>query len=121
MLVRLMKPSTAIGLFTIAENTNETVVGQYNLPIVSSNFLNQSIFSVGNGSGDNSRSNALVVLFDGRTNVAGDVTAPALLVMALLSNIPPPTLFHYRDLANTLFEFNSTSNNGIQTDTQIQL
>ena len=55
------------------------------------------------------RSNAFKVLYNGDTFIGGTVSADptAGMTPSFLSNIPPPTLFHYRDLANKPFEFNS--------------
>lgn len=70
--------SNAFGIGTIAESFGTTVIGQYNAPSVSPNpgtFLDTNMaFAIGNGTSDTTRSNAFEVLFNGDTNVRGDVT-----------------------------------------------
>ena len=77
--------STAMGFYTTASDYNSLVVGRYNL--LGSTVTNSSTgystentaFIIGNGTNENNRSDALTVLYDGTTNVAGSVTATAFV------------------------------------------
>lgn len=68
--------STAMGYGTEAPSSFETVIGRYNV-LYTPNGIdgawdeNDKIFTVGNGSGNNSRSNALEVQKNGNLNITG--------------------------------------------------
>jgi len=72
--------STAVGLATKASDKSSLVVGQYNL--LGSTVTNSATeFStentalvIGNGTNSDNRSDALTVLFDGTTTIAGDLS-----------------------------------------------
>lgn len=55
--------SNAMGVGAYARNEGETAVGKYNSSVTTSN--KKSLFSVGNGTADNARSNAFAVYEDG--------------------------------------------------------
>jgi trimeric autotransporter adhesin len=66
--------STSLGNYTIANAADGLALGAYNDPIVNQGFLsnaNSPIFIIGNGNGENSRSNALVVRKSGRMGLDG--------------------------------------------------
>ena len=67
----------ASGVNTIADGYNSTVIGAYNTTdpnAEASNFsLSNRAFVIGNGD-DTARSDAMTVLFDGTTTVAGELT-----------------------------------------------
>ena len=71
--------STAMGQGTIASDYLSFIVGKHNLAgsaITSSAnqfSLDNTAFVIGNGSASNNRSDALTVLFDGTTTIAGDL------------------------------------------------
>ena len=72
--------STAMGLSTIASDTSSLVIGEYNL--LGSTVTNSATefsadntaFVIGNGIDADNRSDALTVLFDGTTTIAGDLS-----------------------------------------------
>ena len=72
--------STAMGYGTIASDRGSLVIGQYNL--LGSTVTNSATefstentaFVIGNGTANDSRSDALTVLFDGTTTIAGDLS-----------------------------------------------
>ncbi len=71
--------STALGKYTRASDFGSVVIGQSNLAganltASATEFsLNNTAFVIGNGTDENSRSDALTVLFDGTTTIAGDL------------------------------------------------
>ena len=69
--------STAMGVATTAEDFASVSIGQFNktdeTPNPSAFSLQNTAFVIGNGEDTNSRSNALEVLFDGTTTIAGDL------------------------------------------------
>lgn len=75
--------STAIGLFTTAAGYGTTAIGIYNTlnPPANAMFFNLAnrAFVIGNGSNGSNRSDALTILFDGTTTIAGNVTAPSFV------------------------------------------
>ena len=72
--------STTMGYSTIASDTSSLVIGEYNL--LGSTVTNSATefstentaFVIGNGTANESRSDALTVLFDGTTTIAGDLS-----------------------------------------------
>ena len=72
--------STAMGLYTIASDRSSLVIGEYNL--LGSTVTNSATqfstdntaFVIGNGADSDNRSDALTVLFDGTTTIAGDLS-----------------------------------------------
>jgi hypothetical protein len=72
--------STAMGDGTTASDYASTVIGQYNLlgSTVTNSFIQFSTentaFVIGNGANADNRSDALTVLFDGTTTIAGDLS-----------------------------------------------
>ena len=74
------RKSTAMGGFTTASDTSSLVIGEYNLlgSTVTNNALefstSNTAFVIGNGTANDSRSDALTVLFDGTTTIAGDLS-----------------------------------------------
>ena len=99
--------STAMGAGTVAQDYASTSIGNYNkideTPNPSVFDSQNTVFVIGNGSGNNNRSNALEILFDGTTTITGNVTAPAFIGDgSQLTNIP------------TLMSFNENGF-GIQT------
>ena len=76
--------STAMGYQTEASDRSSLVIGEYNLlgsTVTNSTTVfstDNTAFVIGNGTFDN-RSDALTVLFDGTTNVAGSVTATSFI------------------------------------------
>ena len=71
------RASTAIGAGTIAEDYAMLSIGTWSLPLQSPNpsqFSNtNTAFLIGNGTNADSRSNAVQILFDGTTTIAGDL------------------------------------------------
>ena len=71
--------STAMGVSTTASDTSSLVMGQYNLAgstVTSSATefsLDNTAFVIGNGTGSDNRSDALVVKFNGETTLAGNL------------------------------------------------
>ena len=106
--------STSVGKITTASDYASTAIGQYNLlgSTVTNNATQFSTantaFVIGNGASLNNRSDALTVLFDGTTNIAGSVTATSFIGDgSQLTNLPP----------NSPFSPNTTSGTGIQSPT----
>lgn len=69
--------STSMGNNTIAVGFGTVAIGHFNSDNSSSGisyFNDNSAFVIGNGTGTEDRSNALTVLFDGTTTIAGDLT-----------------------------------------------
>jgi hypothetical protein len=72
--------STAMGWDTTASDNNSLVIGRYNLlgSIVTNSAtefsLENTAFVIGNGADADNRSDALTVLFDGTTTIAGDLS-----------------------------------------------
>ena len=71
--------STAMGFFSKASDRSSLVVGEYNLlgsTVTNSATvfsLENTAFVIGNGADSDNRSDALTVLFDGTTTIAGDL------------------------------------------------
>tara|TARA_X000000950_G_scaffold49330_1_gene57716 strand:+ start:902 stop:3001 length:2100 start_codon:yes stop_codon:yes gene_type:complete len=113
--------STAMGRETTASDRSSLVIGEYNL--LGSTVTNSATdfstentaFVIGNGTANDSRSDALTVLFDGTTNVAGSVTATEFIGDgSQLTNLPASTV-NYSDLDDKPFSFGTDENNpGIQ-------
>ena len=72
--------STAMGYYTTASDYGSLVIGQYNLlgsTVTNSSYVfstENTAFVIGNGADTNNRSDALTVLFDGTTTIAGDLS-----------------------------------------------
>ena len=62
--------------------------------------LDNTAFVIGNGTGSDNRSDALVVKFNGETTLAGSVTATSFVVMVHSTNLP--------------FSYNSNESGGIE-------
>lgn len=106
--------SVAMGHYTKSSDYNSLVIGRYNL--LGSTVTNSATdfsaentaFVIGNGTNSDNRSDALTVLFDGTTTIAGNVTAPAFIGDgSQLTNLS----------VSSPFSFNDTSGNGIQSNT----
>ena len=75
----LKKCSHAGGYKTIANATNQTVIGTYNAV----DYINEYAFIVGNGDSESNRSNAFAVKWDGTLVVGGVAITPAQLTKLL--------------------------------------
>ncbi len=88
--------STAMGRYTTAPSFGETVLGVYNTPYTPNSSTewvnNDRLFTVGNGTGNSSRSNALTILKNGRVGL-GRSNPSSLLEVAHQSS--PPTTTNY--------------------------
>ena len=71
--------STALGYYTKSSDRTSLVIGEYNLAgstvtnSATDFSLENTAFVIGNGTDENNRSDALTVLFDGTTTIAGDL------------------------------------------------
>ena len=113
--------STAIGIGTIASDYASLAIGYYNLsgsnPTNDGSYSPSAVaFAIGNGTSSldedffpvYNRSDALTVLFDGTTTVAGSITAPAFIGDgSQLTNLPSSG-------ANSPFSYNSNEAGGIE-------
>jgi len=97
--------SAAMGYGTIASDYGSLVIGVNNLlgSTLTSDAnninLDNTAFVIGNGADANNRSDALTVLFDGTTNVAGSVTATSFVGDGSgLTNLP---IVNYSTITNT--------------------
>jgi Chaperone of endosialidase/Head domain of trimeric autotransporter adhesin len=81
--------STAMGLQTRAKGYSSLVVGMYNDSILTTNEINVSsttpLFIIGNGDGNSSRSNAIVVLKNGKTGI--NTNSPMAMLHVQDSNV----------------------------------
>jgi hypothetical protein len=103
--------STAVGIATTASDYNSLVVGRHNLlgsTVTNSATefsLENTAFVIGNGADADNRSDALTVLFDGTTNVAGSVTATSFIGDgSQLTNLT----------SNSPFSYNTNNEGGIE-------
>ena len=73
--------STSMGFHTYSKAYSSVTVGRYNDSIASSSntswVATDPVFIIGNGTADNARNNALVVLKNGNTNITGEITRTA--------------------------------------------
>ncbi len=76
--------STAMGLFTVSRPYGSLVIGRYNDSIITSNPTSwisaDPVFMIGNGTADNSRSNAMLVLKNGNTGIGTNAPTARLHV-----------------------------------------
>ena len=99
--------STAMGAFTKASDCNSLVLGRFNLAssTVTSSAnqfsLDNTAFVIGNGTDSNSRSDALVVKFNGDATLAGSMTATTFIGDG-------------SQLTNLTFSYNSNEAGGIE-------
>tara|TARA_B110000483_G_scaffold226161_1_gene286514 strand:- start:396 stop:1856 length:1461 start_codon:yes stop_codon:yes gene_type:complete len=106
--------STAMGYYTTASDYGSLVIGRYNSSgfSVTSNATSfdtaNTAFVIGNGTSSN-KSDALTVLFDGTTKVAGSLTATAFIGDgSQLTGLPTG--------GGSPFSLNATSSDGIQSN-----
>ncbi len=114
--------STAMGSRTTASDFGSLAIGHYNTtdetPNPSTFDLANTAFAIGNGTNNSNRSDAMNVLFDGTTNIAGPVTATSFIGDGSgLTNLPAGFSGDYNDLSNTPLNFNTTSTTGIESPT----
>jgi hypothetical protein len=108
--------SSSLGYVTTASDYNSFVIGRYNLlGSITTNSATQfstenTAFVIGNGIDADNKSDALTVLFDGTTNVAGSVTATSFIGDgSQLTNLS----------SSSPFSLNTTSGTGIQSPTSV--
>ena len=105
--------SLAIGFFTEASDYASMAIGTYNktdeTPVPDQYSLQNTAFVIGNGTSNLTRSNALEVLFDGTTTIAGNVTAASFIGDGSQLTNTPQNIELYNPL--------SPSDSGIQSPT----
>ncbi len=103
--------STTMGYGTTAEDLSTLAIGHYNTAEATANptsfDLSNTALVIGNGTNDSNRSDAVKVLFDGTTTIAGPVTATSFIGDGSgLTNLP-----------DGILSYNSTSTTGIESPT----
>ena len=106
--------STVMGRGTRASDKSSLVIGEYNLlgstvtTSATESSLDNTAFVIGNGTGSNYRSDALVVKFNGDATLAGSMTATSFIGDgSQLTNLPS-------SVADSPFSYNSNEAGGIE-------
>ena len=100
--------SSAHGHGTVANNDNETAVGKYNVSIPDT-----TLFTVGNGTDKNNRSNAIAVTKNGDLNVQNDISAQNIYLEKKLL-VKDPTTQQYINIQKSINSIDKLLENNVE-------